>query len=87
LPEEYVTKSDVITILNQLSAENENSTASSEWYEMALRHAKNMISNLHSRDVVSIADFRQCKNELCLKCGAYRTQHLGSCDGCLWKTK
>ena len=24
-------------------------------------------------------------NELCLKCGDYKTEHLGSCDGCRWK--
>ena len=23
-------------------------------------------------------------NELCLKCGKYKTEHLGSCDGCKW---
>lgn len=29
---------------------------------------------------------RKCAvNELCLKCGLYKTQHLGSCDGCRWK--
>ena len=25
------------------------------------------------------------RNELCLKCGRYRTAHLGACDGCRWK--
>ena len=29
-------------------------------------------------------DLRECKNELCLKCGAYKTRHLDSCDGCRW---
>lgn len=24
-------------------------------------------------------------NELCLKCGEYQTENLGSCDGCRWK--
>lgn len=24
-------------------------------------------------------------NELCLKCGQYKTEHLGSCDGCRWR--
>lgn len=23
-----------------------------------------------------------CRNELCLKCGAYRNSHNGACDGC-----
>lgn len=26
-----------------------------------------------------------CVNELCLKCGSYRDEHLGACDGCRWK--
>ena len=31
------------------------------------------------------AELKTCINELCLKCGEYRTAHLGSCDGCRWK--
>ena len=27
------------------------------------------------------------RNELCLKCGRYRTAHEGSCDGCRWRKK
>ena len=30
-------------------------------------------------------DLRDCRNELCLRCGSYKTAHLGSCDGCRWK--
>lgn len=26
-----------------------------------------------------------CRNELCLRCGAYKTKHLGSCDECRWR--
>lgn len=28
---------------------------------------------------------KDCRNELCLKCGLYREKHLGRCDGCRWK--
>ena len=31
------------------------------------------------------ADLRDCRNELCLKCGDYKNAHLGACDGCRWK--
>jgi lipopolysaccharide biosynthesis regulator YciM len=31
------------------------------------------------------AELRDCVNELCLQCGQYRTEHLGSCDSCRWK--
>lgn len=32
-----------------------------------------------------LTDLRDCVNELCLKCGSYRQEHLGACDGCRWK--
>lgn len=28
---------------------------------------------------------KDCCNELCLRCGDYRNEHLGMCDGCRWK--
>lgn len=31
-------------------------------------------------------DLRDCRNELCLKCGNYRQAHHGACDGCRWRT-
>ena len=34
---------------------------------------------------LSPADIADIRNELCLKCGKYKTAHLGSCDGCRWK--
>ena len=30
-------------------------------------------------------ELRDCRNELCLRCGEYKTKHLGSCDCCRWK--
>lgn len=27
---------------------------------------------------------KACANELCYKCGAYRLEHLGACNGCRW---
>ena len=29
-------------------------------------------------------NLRDCRNELCLRCGGYRMQHQGACDGCRW---
>ena len=31
------------------------------------------------------AELHDCVNELCLRCGQYRQEHLGACDGCRWK--
>ena len=30
-------------------------------------------------------ELRDCRNELCLKCGDYKQRHLGACDGCRWR--
>lgn len=30
-------------------------------------------------------ELKDCVNELCLKCGDYKEEHLGACDGCRWK--
>lgn len=40
---------------------------------------------MDAADVVTGSDFRDCRNELCLRCGQYKTKHLGSCDGCRWE--
>ena len=32
-----------------------------------------------------VSELRDCRNELCLRCGSYKTAHLGSCNGCRWK--
>ena len=30
-------------------------------------------------------DLKDCRNELCLRCGDYKQAHLGACDDCRWK--
>lgn len=30
-------------------------------------------------------DLKDCRNELCLRCGDYKQRHLGACDGCRWR--
>ena len=43
------------------------------------------IGYVPAADVVPVSDFRDCRNELCLQCGQYKTSHLGSCNGCRWR--
>lgn len=31
------------------------------------------------------SDLKDCRNELCLRCGDYKQRHLGACDGCRWE--
>lgn len=44
-----------------------------------------LLDEIPSAGVVSAQDYRDCRNELCLKCGQYQTKHLGSCNGCRWE--
>ena len=32
-----------------------------------------------------IRNLKDCRNELCIRCGEYRLRHQGACDGCRWK--
>ena len=41
----------------------------------------------HSAEVALAAvkrDLKDCRNELCLKCGDYKMKHRGACNGCRW---
>lgn len=42
------------------------------------------ILRIPAADVVDGALFRDCRNELCLRCGQYRLRYKGACDGCRW---
>lgn len=35
---------------------------------------------ISSRNLLS-----SCRNELCLKCGKYKNEHLGACKDCRWE--
>lgn len=43
------------------------------------------ILDAESRIKRLVRDLKDCRNELCLKCGEYKQRHLGACDGCRWK--
>ena len=61
-------------LINMLSAVKAN-----------LEGAKVAASVLREENLRLSRDFRDCRNELCLKCGAYHKAHEGACDGCRWK--
>ena len=54
-------------------------------YVKCLETVAEHLESLPAADVVSGSDFRDCRNELCLKCGNYTQAHNGACDGCRWK--
>ena len=43
------------------------------------------VLDAESRIKRHVRDLKDCRNELCLRCGEYKQRHLGACDGCRWK--
>ena len=52
---------------------------------MALNYARKYVNMIPTADVVPRKLFNECRNELCLKCGAYVNRHIGACDDCKWR--
>jgi len=43
------------------------------------------IMELYTKVVSLENELKNCRNELCLRCGSYREAHKGACDGCRYK--
>ena len=52
---------------------------------IALNLARKYVNMIPAADVISRKLFNECRNELCLKCGAYVNRHIGACDDCKWR--
>lgn len=51
-------------------------------------YVEEMIDSVPAADVVPGVDYRDCRNELCYKCGTYKYNHeTHECDGCRWRSK
>ena len=47
-----------------------------------------MIDSVPAADVVPGVDYRDCRNELCYKCGSYQYNHeTHECDECRWRSE
>jgi hypothetical protein len=44
-----------------------------------------LVRDLKARIADIKSELKDCRNELCLKCGNYKQKHLGACDGCRWR--
>ena len=44
-----------------------------------------LVDSLKARVESLKTDLKDCRNELCLRCGDYKQRHLGACDGCRWR--
>ena len=47
--------------------------------------AEHDAENLANRLMEEHSLLRECRNELCVKCGKYASAFRGACDGCKWK--
>ena len=45
------------------------------------------LSEAYIQAIFALKENRTLRNELCLKCGMYKTAHEGACDGCRWHRK
>ena len=45
-----------------------------------------LVRDLKARIAGLKSELKDCRNELCLKCGDYKQKHLGACDGCRWRS-
>lgn len=54
--------------------------------EECITNIKRMWDILRAENEQLKRDLKDCRNELCLRCGQYKTKHLGSCEGCRWTT-
>ena len=53
--------------------------------EECIANIKKLWSALRSENTQLKRDLKDCRKELCLKCGDYKQRHLGACDGCRWR--
>ena len=53
--------------------------------EECIANIKKLWIALRSENTQLKRDLKDCRNELCLKCGDYKQRHLGACDGCRWR--
>lgn len=79
---EYIEREATYTIAKKIC----NAIRNGEYHPAVFAYdIMDWIDDVPAADVVPGSDFRTCRNELCLRCGQYKTKHLGSCDGCRWE--
>jgi FtsZ-binding cell division protein ZapB len=76
--QEYVLRHDAADEIERLTAENGELQEDNNW----LRESSKIIDD-KAKEVSR--ENKNLRNELCLKCGRYKTAHKGACDGCRWK--
>lgn len=83
---EYIERQSVHAMVKGLKQYKWTSPISNETHvTVGIDDMKPEIDKIPAADVVPGNLFRELKNELCWRCGKYKDQHLGACDGCKWR--
>ena len=56
--------------------------------EMKKKGPQELIDIIVKQDIQMdnfLRELKNCRNELCLKCGNYKKAHLGACDDCRYR--
>ena len=77
---EYIEKQHLLDFLDACIEEEKGTR-----HQVIVEAIKMTVERMPSSDIET--DLRDCRNELCLKCGQYQTKHLGSCNGCRWEKR
>lgn len=56
-------------------------------YREAYAEAMELNQSFRDKIMKLQRDLKDCRNELCLRCGDYTQAHNGACDGCRWKER
>ena len=74
-------------LINRLSRYSEKAIADAldEDFAKAVIEAHFAIVNMNGYIEQQKSVLKDCRNELCFRCGDYRMRHKGACDGCRWK--
>lgn len=78
---DYIKREDAVEAVWRIL----NSMGYSQKHNDRLVEEVDAVLGEYDADVAPGRDFRDCRNELCLRCGQYRQRHLGACDGCRWR--
>ena len=79
--DEYIAREATYTIAKKICDAIRNGEYHSAVFALDIM---DWIDDVPAADVVPGSDFRDCVNELCLRCGQYQQEHSGACDGCRW---
>ena len=70
-----------------LTAERDKLSYRLEGYNVPCRSYYEKLDEAYTQAIFAMRDNADLRNELCLRCGKYKTAHEGACDGCRWERK